>query len=675
MYYPLGNAIADVIESEVTGVSIDVIPTHGSIANAGLISSGEAQLALMQNDVAYCLHEGRRMFAFPCDEVRGVMSLYTEAVHLVTRRDLPVSALEDLAGRTVAVGPIGSGSRFNAAAILRVAGLGLDRIDEVPFGFDEARGQMKRGRVDAAFVTAGIPAESVAQLGESVRLLSLGPGYFDRLHDAYPYFVYTSIPALSYPGQMRDISTVGVKALLVARADCDALHVRRITSALFNNLDILVDAHPVASGISVASAKRGMSVPLHSGALSYYEEHQGAQLVSVAFALRTLFVVAAGIVAIVAAKRRASILRLWRRSLLAKLTVVVGLYGFLMALGLYAVEKRVNDHFSSLRESLWSVLVYIISGFEGRAPVTTAGRVLSLMVFVFALCLFGGLVGKVASLFILREKKAMPNDVAKHIVICNWNSRGDAVVRELHHPEAAADAEIVVLSTRQVDESPLREHPEYERVYFVRGDPTMHAVLRAARAHLSRSIIILADEDCSDPDGNSVMVALALSKICGGSRKPHLVVEALDHRRTPHLRDAGADEVICAASFGIGLLAQCALYAKLSEVYDGLLTYSAETNEIYVVPSGDYPEGFVGKPFQELAAIFSSKRDPSNPSILIGLQRDSDVMLNPRPQVGASGRAQELTLCADDGLIVLAYRQPELSKLAVESSTHQVEGE
>ena len=130
-----------------------------------------------------------------------------------------------------------------------------------------------------------------------------------------------------------------------------------------------------------------------------------------------------------------------------------------------------------------------------------------------------------------------------------------------------------------------------KNVFFGRGDPAFHDVLETARVPLAQSVIILTDENSGDPDAESALIALAITKLCEEIKKeegkeiikPHIVVEVLNHRKITHLKDAGVDEVICAVDYGLGILAQSAIYEKLSEVYHHLLSYGEETNEIYIV--------------------------------------------------------------------------------------------
>ena len=158
-------------------------------------------------------------------------------------------------------------------------------------------------------------------------------------------------------------------------------------------------------------------------------------------------------------------------------------------------------------------------------------------------------------------------------------------------------------------------------------------------------------------------------------RKPHIVAEVMNHRKTEHLKDAGVDETVCATDYGLGILAQSAMYEKLSQVYDQLLEYSKDTNEIYALDSNnkdDIPENvwrsvFEGKSFIEVARFFSGEhRDPDNPAILIGVRRGEHVILNPRKVKDDKQKHLEFdSFREDDHPIFLSYEKPNLKKLTL----------
>lgn len=251
--------------------------------------------------------------------------------------------------------------------------------------------------------------------------------------------------------------------------------------------------------------------------------------------------------------------------------------------------------------------------------------------------------------------------MCRHIVICNWNDRGDRVVTELHSQQGVPDTEIVILAPKELNEKEYRSKPAYHKVTFINSDPSMHNVLRVCNAHRARAVVLIADETrhVEDPDGNSALIALAINRLSGntGLPRPHIVAEALDHRRIQHLHDAGVDEVVCAHDFGLGILAQSSIHPGLTEVYNRLLTYSEGTNEIYIID--EVPERFHGLDFAEAAKVFANNRDTDNPSILIGVKRDGEIFLNARQD----HRGTKLGLIQPkDQLICIPFDLPDLSR-------------
>ncbi len=337
----------------------------------------------------------------------------------------------------------------------------------------------------------------------------------------------------------------------------------------------------------------------------------------------------------------------------------------LASAGLYVLEHDENPKCRDVYDALWLTTVFLFSGFEEFGPVTAGGRILSLGVFIVGAGLMVAVTAKIASVFVTKELKevTVPDSLNDGFVVCHWNDRGDRIIKELHADQAAPDAEIVVITPAEVNETQLRRSPAYEKVFFIRSDPTLHDVLKACRVEQARSVLLLANDASPDPDAESALIALAISRLCDNGRKPHIVVEAINHRKMQHLRDAGADEVVCATDYGLGILAQCALQAKLSDVYHNLLTYSEETNEIYIVDGARLPKAVIGLSFAEAAHFLLAHRDPHNPAVLIGVKRDGRTILNPMEAWSGPETERFERFQPGDGLIVLAYNPPDFSYL------------
>ncbi len=330
---------------------------------------------------------------------------------------------------------------------------------------------------------------------------------------------------------------------------------------------------------------------------------------------------------------------------------------FLLSVFLIYHFERQYDSRLTLFDAFRIVLVFFL-GEYGDTPQTQIGRVLSVILFLLGIVVVAALIGKIASLFVeMKMEVKMPQGMERHIVICNWHESGDRLIKELHSQLAAPDTDIIVITPKEVNETELRICSAYEKVYFIRSDPTRHEVLRRARAHHARSVIILANPDCSDPDAQTALISLAITKLEQQvERKPHIIAEVIDPHKVQHLIDAGVDEWVCSADYGLGILAQSALFGQISDVFQQLLTYSEETNEIYLVEGDKFPKLFLGKTFQEVADILNTHRSLKNPTILVGVKRDARVLLNPRKE-------EFDTFRPGDSLIVMSFDQPDFVDL------------
>ncbi len=323
------------------------------------------------------------------------------------------------------------------------------------------------------------------------------------------------------------------------------------------------------------------------------------------------------------------------------------------------IINRLEDksyRLKDLYETFETVMPFLLGEYEKPIDIKlneTSKKVLFFL-FIFGVLVLAGVIGKIASFFVKGEE--MHKKFRNHIVICNWNERGDRIIKEIHSPLAAPEKEIVVIGETDIKKEELDSNTKYKRVHFVNGDPTLHDVLKKNCVHRAKSVIILADSKSSDPDAKSALIHLAITNLIKGTkRKPRIVAEVISHQKTQHLKTACVDELVCPTDYGLGIIAQCALKPKLTEVYQELLEYSKKNNEIYMVEKDRYPEDFENETFEEVSRLMSEKRNPRNPAILLGIKRNNQVMLNPK-------KKEFEKIQKGDTLIVMAFKEPDLKK-------------
>ncbi|MDD4600390.1 hypothetical protein SDC9_13667 [bioreactor metagenome] len=275
VYYPLGGAIAEILNKNIPGMNATAQSTGASVANINMLKDSKVELALVQNDTAYYAFNGTEMFKDKkVANVRGVSTLYNETIQIVVLENSSIKSISDLKGKKVAVGSIGSGTEANARQILETYGITYNDMSPQYLSFGEAANGLKDGNVDAAFVTAGYPTAAIQDIAfqNKVRLLPFDADKADALIKKYPFYAKQIVKANSYPGQTTDISTVAVKAMLVVPAGIDNDTVYKMVKAIYGNTDRLKAAHKLGEGITKETAAEGMPIPLHPGAEKFFKE-------------------------------------------------------------------------------------------------------------------------------------------------------------------------------------------------------------------------------------------------------------------------------------------------------------------------------------------------------------------------------------------------------------------
>ena len=274
-YYPLGGAMAEVLNKNVANVNATAESTGASVANINLLKEGNVQLAFIQNDITFYADKGEEMFTD--QKVAGLKALatiYPETCQLITLKKNNINSVADLKGKKVAVGAAGSGVEANARQIMAEEGITYDDINEQYLSFAEAANGLKDGNIDAGFITAGFPTAAIQDLSaqHDVVLIPVGDDIADKLIADYPFYTKIVIPAGTYSKQAEDIQTLAVKAMLVVTDEMDEQLAYDITKAIYTNLDALKAAHSVGNLIVPETAQDGLSVPLHPGAEKYFNE-------------------------------------------------------------------------------------------------------------------------------------------------------------------------------------------------------------------------------------------------------------------------------------------------------------------------------------------------------------------------------------------------------------------
>ncbi|MEN9221949.1 MAG: TAXI family TRAP transporter solute-binding subunit [Thermostichus sp. BF3_bins_97] len=261
-YYAFGQALATVVSRHHPHIRIDVLETEGSVQNIELVRDNKAQLALIQSDTPV------RM------PVQAVSFLFPEFFHLLARPEANIESVADLAGKRIALMPIGSGSYSLFWPLVAHYNLGPEDFQAQPMGVEPAYAALRQGEVDALFRITALGNPAIRDLVGSGQAELVPIDQAEALQLTLPYLEEMEIPKGTYRGfpamPAEDMVVVGVRALLVAHDQVDTALIYTLTQLLYEYRNEIVELYPRAATIVMPESAQNLGVPLHAGARAYF---------------------------------------------------------------------------------------------------------------------------------------------------------------------------------------------------------------------------------------------------------------------------------------------------------------------------------------------------------------------------------------------------------------------
>jgi TRAP transporter TAXI family solute receptor len=274
VYFPMGGGLAEVINNNVEGYAATAEVTGASVENMGLIAMGDADLGIALADTVAQAYTGTGRFeGQQLEMVRGLASLYANMVQIVALEGSGITSLEDLRGKRVSIGAPGSGTEVNAQAILNANGITYDDIEEQRLNFNETADALANGDIDAGFWSVGAPTSSILNLATTndIVVIELTDAEIAAAREADATFAQTTLGGDVYEG-VPETAVLGIPNVLVVSSEMSDDLAYEIVKAMFENIADLQAVHPAANETTVEFTMSATPIPLHPGAIRYYEE-------------------------------------------------------------------------------------------------------------------------------------------------------------------------------------------------------------------------------------------------------------------------------------------------------------------------------------------------------------------------------------------------------------------
>ncbi len=287
----------------------------------------------------------------------------------------------------------------------------------------------------------------------------------------------------------------------------------------------------------------------------------------------------------------------------------------------------------------WSIVTLTTVGYGDISPSTAGGRTLAVLIMFFGIGLLGMLSASLATLLIskrMRENKGMcASKVNSHIIICEWNHRAKAILKELRADAQTENVPIVLVA--DIEEKPVDD----SNLFFVRG-AVNEETLEKANLKKASTVIVLGD-DSVETTARDAKVVLTTLTIESMNPDVYSVVELVDKVNEQHCQRATADEIIIGSELSSHLIASAASDHGISRIISELLS-SRYGNELYSMP---VPENMVDSKFLD---VFVSMKTEKNTTVF-GVQKGSggEFISNPDADYRVSPDDLLLVISKDRG--------------------------
>ena len=284
-YYPVGVALATLSKVKLAPkqhFSLAAISSAGSGENVKLLNENEAQFAILQGLYGAWAWQGLGPYekSGSQTQLRSVSMLWQNVDHLIVRSDLAetgtMSDLENLNGKKFSIGKKNSGTENSGRQIMKGLSVNPEQFKLAFMGYGGSASALQNGTIDGMNTPAGVPVGAVTQafaaLGEDIQILSFTDEQIKQANGDYNIWTKYEIPANTYPGVDKPITTIAQPNFLAVREDISEEDVYQLTKAIYENLPFLQGIHKATKAMALEKGIAGLPVPLHPGAARYYKE-------------------------------------------------------------------------------------------------------------------------------------------------------------------------------------------------------------------------------------------------------------------------------------------------------------------------------------------------------------------------------------------------------------------
>jgi len=275
VYYLWGAALAKMITDLIPDVTASVGATGGSTDNPILLTENEADIAFFNVQIAYEGYTGTGHWTGGRElkNLRYIALLYPSFFTAVTLEDSDIDTIYDFEGKSIGVGPAMGTPDVVTTEMVKILEIQPKKL--VRSGQQEIANLMRDGLIDAYTSISGqpVPCTTDLEVTHSCKLIELSDDVIQKFRENYSYWAPGVIPKETYKSLDNDYKTLQwFNGLAVDERMSDEL-AYQIVKTIFDHKDIIEDTHPSTAKYLKMENIVNASIPVHPGAIKFYEEN------------------------------------------------------------------------------------------------------------------------------------------------------------------------------------------------------------------------------------------------------------------------------------------------------------------------------------------------------------------------------------------------------------------
>ena len=216
-YIKFGQQIKKYVAQPIN-MSMNVISSNGSVDNIKKLTKKEnIRFAIVQHDVINVFKNSNNSeLKLLVRNIKVMLPLYYEEIHIVVRKNSPMTYFKDLKNTRINIGKRGSGTAMTSVLLYReLFSQDISQNNIFTYSDTEALDKLKNNQIDAVVIVSGQPSGIIKNLdSQEFKLLKR-----DKHTTSKIYYDKVKIKSSSYSWLNYDVPTFAVKAYLIVYDD------------------------------------------------------------------------------------------------------------------------------------------------------------------------------------------------------------------------------------------------------------------------------------------------------------------------------------------------------------------------------------------------------------------------------------------------------------------------